>query len=55
VGLIDDPTHMQAAHAKVRCEFVPQSQTKSTYGRLYAAFRELYPRLRDQFPKLNQS
>lgn len=53
-GLIDEPMGMQLAHAKVRSDFKPQNQTLATYDRLYAVFRELYPRLRDQFPQLQQ-
>lgn len=50
--LFSDPLVMQRAHAKLRCAFSPDWKRHEEYQRLFAVYRELYPRLKDLFPKL---
>jgi len=50
--LFADPLFMQRAHAKLRKSFTPHRESHKEYHRLFAIYRELYPRLQDLFPKL---
>ena len=50
--LFTDPLVMQRAHAKLRKSFAPDPEPYRKYKRLFAIYRELYPRLRDLFPNL---
>ena len=43
---------MQRAHAKLRKVFEPDRESHGKYQRLFAIYRELYPRLQDLFPRL---
>jgi xylulokinase len=51
-GLFIDPSTMQKAHAHVRKTFLPDSESHRRYQHLFTIYRELYPRLRDLFPKV---
>jgi xylulokinase len=50
--LFTDPLVMQRAHAKLRKSFTPDPEPYRKYQRLFTIYREIYPRLRDLFPKL---
>jgi xylulokinase len=50
--LFSDPLVMQRAHAKLRRTFSPDCKRHDEYRRLFAIYREIYPRLKDLFPKL---
>ncbi|MDQ2841094.1 MAG: FGGY family carbohydrate kinase [Acidobacteriota bacterium] len=52
VQLFADPLVMQRAHARLRKSFSPNWESHREYQRLLAIYREVYPRLRDLFPKL---
>jgi xylulokinase len=50
--LFSDPLVMQRAHAKLRTTFSPDWKAHAEYRRFFSIYLELYPRLRDLFPKL---
>lgn len=51
-GLLSDPLEMQRTHAKTRKRFTPQQRNHEQYQGLFGIYREIYPRLKDLFPKL---
>lgn len=50
--LFTDPLVMQRAHAKLRKSFAPDWKTHRNYQRLFAVYREIYPRLQNLFLNL---
>jgi len=50
--LISSVESMQAAHAKLRQTYRPDPQSHSVYQRVFKTYIELYPRLKDLYPRL---
>jgi xylulokinase len=54
VGLVESPEMMQRAHANIAARFTPDALNHRRYRELFSIYVDLYPRIKDLFPRLSK-
>jgi xylulokinase len=54
IKLIESPETMHRAHAKAVARFMPDALNHRRYGEFLGVYSDLYPRLKDLFPRLSK-